>query len=530
MSSSHGSVPAKSAEVSGSADAEGADRAAFDERLVTGSDPIDLATESPPAGEDAGSRSAADDLADDLWLSASAEDVSSASSAAPATREDELTAENEPRNPAPPAAMDEQQFAPQDSQQRAQEARLEQAEKQQDQQEEQEEQEETLSSGALEIEEDFAERPPAPPTLELEAAEANVISSAESPGGATPAAAELASTGEEVAAATSLEEGSDRALAEGELGASAVAAGDDDAAEEIGHQEIDDNEIDDEEIDDVSGLIIEGEALSPEAVAALDMAPSATGVIDTNDPQNDEFLRRVLPPVGTPPPFRSDIMTSAGGSFPGRAMTGGEQESQERTVISQPPSAEVLAAMAPPRHVTPPAPAPFGSFAPPPPRGGVHLSVLQLGGLLLLAAAGGGVVGTRVRPPAAPVAGPAVDRAPAAAQAHPAANPEGATAPTIAPIPPTPAPAAQALPAGAPAAAATPATPATSPAAAGVPPTSPPAAAAAGPTRTVGEGRPARRGRAGGVGRRAYAAKRAAARKAAAAAAASKKPFVDPFE
>ena len=115
--------------------------------------------------------------------------------------------------------------------------------------------------------------------------------------------------------------------------------------------------------------------------------------------QDADFLRRVV----LPPPF-PPAGAPAAGAFPAETMT--TAESQDRTVISDPPSREVLAAMAPPRA---PAAAPTGApFAGWQSRGSrkLQLAPWQLGGLLMAAAVGGGLVGGLLRPtaPAAAVA------------------------------------------------------------------------------------------------------------------------------
>ena len=314
-----------------------------------------------------------------------------------------------------------------------------------------------------------------------------------------------------------------------------------------------------EEIEDVSGLIIEGETMNEEALAAEGAGSEQAQVSAENasapGPMDDEeFLRRVVLP--TPPPFRADILTSAG-ALPGGRYPGPEG-SDERTVISQPPSPEMLAALAghPPQpSAGTPAAAPFASW--PEPKRGVHLAGWQLVSLLVIAAIGGGAVVHYAEPPVtrfvtmftggATTTTPLGAEPAAVAPAAPAVQP----APGIQPVavPPPAAPAAQAAPPvvtsapaasapavtatatttvkGAPAPAPTPAAPAAAATAAARAPVArvaPPAGtrtAAAAPSGTVRTAR-------AGVGRRTTSVPKRAA--AARKPARPKKAFVDPFE
>ncbi len=254
---------------------------------------------------------------------------------------------------------------------------------------------------------------------------------------------------------------------------------------------------------------------------------------------DEEFLRRVvLPPI--PAHART---TLAGMPVIGRPFG---EETDDHTVISSPPSAELLASMTPPRapHA---APLPSPHAGPPPRRGGVHLGWGQL--LLLLGvAAGAGSVGTGYLRPESPAplsAGfvtpaPAIapERAPAtppaAAQVPPAptvasepAAPSEAPAPKTLPPPAVPPVAAKAVVATPPVAArpaartAPPAAPAPAPAAPAVARTNAESKGVAAPAGRPPEAEPARPARAGkAVKRTARRAKRPPA----------KKPFVDPFE
>jgi hypothetical protein len=153
-------------------------------------------------------------------------------------------------------------------------------------------------------------------------------------------------------------------------------------------------------------------------------------VVATPANPDDEFLRRVVLPTPVP------TITRPAGALPFEPMS--LAESQDRTVISEPPSPEILAAMSAPVPVAAPVPALSASGAHPGlplgwqdsgysrPARRWQLSSMQLGGLLLAAAIGGAFIGGTLRPGTATE--PALEAA-AVAPLIPAA-----VVPTITPI------------------------------------------------------------------------------------------------
>jgi hypothetical protein len=272
------------------------------------------------------------------------------------------------------------------------------------------------------------------------------------------------------------------------VGASAQAAG-----EAPADDVLDDADMLDDDAGRAPPLPAEASTEGAEAVDAL--AASASPAVEPPVHEDEEFLRRVVLPTE----LRAIIPGS--GALPAEPMS--LAESQDRTVISDPPSPEILAAMAAP---LPPVTArPAAAFAGWNDRQHAdgrrwQLHTWQLGGLLLAAAIGGGAVAGLVRPRAT---GDAVVETAAMVPLSP--PPPAAVVPTITPLPPQ-APGA-APQAAAPAVAAVPAPPAATP----------PAVAPTGP-----EIRPI--SRPASVGKRTTSVRRNASKRA------PKKEFVDPFQ
>jgi hypothetical protein len=267
------------------------------------------------------------------------------------------------------------------------------------------------------------------------------------------------------------------------LAASAQAAG-----EAPADDVFDDADVLDDDAGRAPPLPVEASTGGVDALAA-----SASPAVEPPVHEDEEFLRRVVLPTE----LRAIIPGS--GALPAEPMS--LAESQDRTVISDPPSPEILAAMAAP---LPPVDArPAAAFA------GWNdrdlrrwqLHTWQLGGLLLAAAIGGGAVAGLLRPRAS---GDAVV-VEAAAMMPPPPPPPAAVVPTITPLPPQTAGAAPQ--AAAPTVAAVPAAPAATP----------PAVAPTGP-----EIRPI--SRPASVGKRTTSVRRNASKRA------PKKEFVDPFQ
>jgi hypothetical protein len=252
---------------------------------------------------------------------------------------------------------------------------------------------------------------------------------------------------------------------------------------------------------DASDLVIEGEGEPEPAALASQLAPG-----------DEDFLRRVvLPPL--PQDARATFAI---------ARSGLAGETDDHTVISEPPSPELLASMA----VAPraPAAAPLASpqatasVAARPKR--VRLTVPQFGvlmvGALVLGAFLPGQLRAILPPPLTSLLGPNAAGVGVGQHAPPIA-PERAAAPAAAtpaavavPAPPPPAE----IPAGATAKAAPPPPPAAT-----VAETKPAAAAPSTPARPEATARPATKPAKASAGKRARRAKKA-----------PKKAFVDPFE
>ena len=160
-----------------------------------------------------------------------------------------------------------------------------------------------------------------------------------------------------------------------------------------------------------------GESLRPELAAALadgpafpdriTPAPEAIDAPFATASADEEFLRRVVLP---PPPVSVSAPLPAVGAPAVAELDDGESE--ERTVISEPPSPAMLAALAsPPPPQAAAAAVPFAGWQG---RSGrrVSLTPMQLGGLLLVAAVGGGFAGGVLRPNSPAVATPTTPRPP----------------------------------------------------------------------------------------------------------------------
>jgi hypothetical protein len=248
---------------------------------------------------------------------------------------------------------------------------------------------------------------------------------------------------------------------------------------------------------DASDLVIEGEG-----------EPEPAGLASQLAPGDEDFLRRVvLPPL--PQDARASFAIARAG------LSG---ETDDHTVISEPPSPELLASMA----VAPraPAAAPLaspqagGSVGPRPKR--VRLTVPQFGVLMVGALVLGAFLPGRLRailpPPLTSLLGPNAGGVGVVQHAPPIA-PERAPTPAAAvpaavPVPPPPAEAPAAVVAKS--APVVPAVPATKP---------PTAAAPSTPARPEATARPATKIAKAGVGKRLRRSKKA-----------PKKAFVDPFE
>jgi hypothetical protein len=259
---------------------------------------------------------------------------------------------------------------------------------------------------------------------------------------------------------------------------------------------------------DASDLVIDGEAeAAAQALEAHLPRRTVQGMPVPPPPMaaappavDEEFLRRVvLPPL----PRTPSRPTLAG--MPVVPIENNPFD--DHTVISAPPSAELLASMAPvaPRAGSHSLPVPGERRRDKP----VRLSYTQLAALLILAGVGGGVASGYLRDRPAPTAAVAPERAAPAPTPAPAAAAPAAAAPTTPAVTPTP-------PAAKPETATAPATPPT------------PTTAASGGGSQVDASRPTRAAKAG---KRARRAKRtAAANPTAPAPSAKKKAWVDPFE